>query len=511
MTERYDIVVIGAGHNGLTAATLLAEKGRRVLVVEARDTVGGLAAGAEFHPGYRHAGILDDTRLVRPWVVDELGLDRFGLRRREPTDLLVPETGGQGLVLATTVKGSEGLSANDAESLAGYQAFLDRIAPGFAGLLDRPPIDLVDTGAGDLLRLGLAGLRLRRLGRHDLMEFLRVVPMPVADWLGEWFASDLLKAALAGPAIYSTYSGPRSPGTNANLLFSAARSEDPVAGGAPALIGAIERAARARGVEIRTGVAVTRLVIEAGRVRGIELAGGECVATGSVAASCDPRQLFLDLLPPAALALSLEAELLSFRTRGTAAKVHLALSGYPQFSSRPGRLFEQVRTGEALDELERAFDAAKYRRFSERPVLDIRFPSIETPELAPDGHHVASILVSFAPYELAGGWTESAREGLYRAVLAVLDEYAPGIERLIVGREVLTPADLAERYRLSQGHLFHGEHALDQLLIRPTPQCSKYATPLAGLYLCGSGSHPGGGLTCAPGALAAQAIRSNDM
>jgi phytoene dehydrogenase-like protein len=272
------------------------------------------------------------------------------------------------------------------------------------------------------------------------------------------------------------------------------------------LVGALERAARARGVEIRTGVAVSRLEVERGRLTGVELAGGERLATGSVAASCDPKQLFLDLLPPAALALNLQADLVSYRARGTAAKVHLALSGYPDFSARPGQTFEHVRTGETLDQLERAFDAIKYRRVSERPVLDIRFPSLETPDLAPDGHHVASILVSFAPHELAGGWTEAARQGLYQSVLETLVSYAPGIEDLIVGGEVLTPADLANEYRLTQGHLFHGEHALDQLLIRPVPGCDGYATPIEGLFLCGSGSHPGGGLTCAPGALAARTI-----
>lgn len=511
MSERYDVIVIGAGHNGLTTAALLAQKGRRVLVVEARDAIGGLAGGAQFHPGYRHTGLLHDTSAVRPWVVRALGLDKHGLARSAPADLLVPQAEDPGLVLVAS-GASDGLASSDVEAFARYNDFLDRITPVLRRFLDRPPPDLVETRAGDLLQLGLAGLALRRLGKRDTMEVLRIVSMPVADWLGEWFTSDLLKAALAGPAVYSTYAGPRSPGSNANLLLSAAGASQPIAGGPQALVAALEKAARGLGVEIHTGAAVERILLknsglEGNRVSGVEVSGGEQIAAGAVAASCDPKQLFLDLLPAAALARSFESDLMNFRSRGTTAKLHLALSGYPEFSSRPGRVFEHVRTGESLNDLERAFDAIKYRRFSERPVLDIRFPTVTTPGLAPQGHHVASILVSFAPFELDGGWTEASRESLYRAVVNVLAGYAPGIEELIVGREVLSPADLAATYRLTEGQLFHGEHALDQLLIRPAPRCARYETPVAGLYLCGSGSHPGGGLTCAPGALAARAIR----
>ncbi|MCP4204406.1 MAG: NAD(P)/FAD-dependent oxidoreductase [bacterium] len=507
MSERYDVIVIGAGHNGLTTAALLAKTGRRVLVVEARDRIGGLAGGDEFHPGYRHTGLLHDTSAVRPWVVEDLDLDRHGLERSAPANLLIPHVDGPGLVLSDSGAGVEGLEASDAKAVGKYNDLLHRIAPVLRRFLDRPPPDLVETRPGDLLRLGLSGLALRRLGKRDMMEVLRIVSMPVADWLNEYFTSDLLKAALAGPAVYSTTTGPRSPGSNANLLLAAAMASRPIAGGPQALVSALEKAARGHGVEIRTGIAVERILLEDDRASGVELTGGEKITAGAVGASCDPKQVFLDLLPPGFLARGFESDLVNFRSRGTTAKVHLALSGYPDFSARPGRVFGHVRTGESLDELERAFDAVKYRRFSERPVLDIRFPTVETPGLAPEGHHVASILVSFAPFELEVGWTDEARERLYRNVVAVLEDYAPGVEDLVVGRETLTPTDVAEKYRLTQGHLFHGEHALDQLLIRPVPGCARYETPVPGLYLCGSGCHPGGGITCAPGALAARVIR----
>ncbi|MFQ5527245.1 MAG: phytoene desaturase family protein [Thermoanaerobaculia bacterium] len=509
MSARYDVVVIGGGHNGLTAAALLAKAGRRVLIAEARDSLGGLADGEEFHTGYRHAGILHSTEAVRTWVLDALELDQHGLSRRPPAELFVPQVNGPGLVLDASGESSDRLEPTDVNRLAAYRRFTDRIAPALRRLLDRPPPDLVDTGVGDLVRLGLSGLALRRLGTRDMMEVLRAAPMPVADWLDEWFVSDLLKAALGAPAVYSTYTGPRSPGSNANLLIAEAVADRPIAGGSPGLVRALESAARAAGVEIRTGSPVNRILVDNGRASGVRI-GDRTVPATAVAASCDPKQAFLDLLPQGVLTRGFETELTHFRSRGTAAKVHLALTGYPEFSSRPGQVFEHVRTGESLDELERAFDAVKYRRVSDRPVLDIRFPTVETPELAPSCHHVASILVSFAPFALNGApdgrWNDSSRDRLYRAVLETLASYAPGVEDLVAGAEVLSPADLAERYRLTEGHLFHGEHALDQLVIRPALAAARYETPVPGLYLCGSGSHPGGGITCAPGALAARAM-----
>lgn len=514
MSQRYDVIVIGAGHNGLTTAALLAKKGRRVLVVEARKTIGGLAAGEEFHPGYRHNGLLHETTKVRPWVVEALGLTRYGLERKAPVDLLVPAAAGPGLVLRSSLDhsadgpaavDSDDLSPTDRESLGRYNRFLGRIAPALRRFLDRTPPNLVETGAGDLLQLGLAGLALRRLGKRDMMEVLRIAPMPIGDWLGGWFESDLLRAALAGPAVYSTYSGPRSPGSNANLLFSSVAGGELV-GGPQALTTALGQAARNQGVEIRCEAGVERILLDDNRASGVAISGGEEIRADIVAASCDPKQLFLDLLPPAVLAKSFEFDLVNFRSRGTAAKIHLALSNYPDFTSRPGEIFEQVRTGEDLDEIERAFDAVKYREMSAVPILDIRFPTVSTPDLAPAGHHVASILVSFAPFELAQGWDDAGRDRLYQNVLAVLESYAPGIEGLISGRQILGPTDLATEYRLTDGHLFHGEHALDQILIRPSIQSARYKTPIPGLFLCGSGSHPGGGLTCAPGALAAREI-----
>jgi phytoene dehydrogenase-like protein len=511
MSDRHDVVVIGAGHNGLTAAALLARRGRKVLVLERRPYVGGLAAGEEFHPGYRTAGVLHDTAGVRRWVVDRLGLREHGLRfRAGEAPTLLAERKGEGLLLSRdperAVDELSRRSREDGRRYREYRAFLARIVPTFRRLFDRSPADLFEPGLGDLLQLGRAALSLRMLGTRDMMEVLRITPMCVADWLDEWFETDLLKAGLAAPAIEGCFAGPRSPGTVANLLWVESSVDAAVAGGPRSLIDALERAAKAYGAEIRCGEAVSQVAIENGKVSGVILESGQHLQATAVAASCDPRHLMLDLLPGAQLALEAASNVAAFRARGTVARVDLALAGYPEFSCRPGLHAERIRTGESLDDLERAFDPVKYRRFSRRPALDIAVPTIESPELAPAGHHVFSILVHCAPYDLDGGWSEASKEELYRAVVETLSENAPRVEQAIVGRRVLSPLDLEATYGVTGGHLFHGEHAIDQLAVRPTPECAGYRTPLPGLFLCGSGSHPGGGITCAPGALAARVI-----
>jgi phytoene dehydrogenase-like protein len=511
MNRRYDVIVIGAGPNGLTTAALLAKRGRKVLVLERRENIGGLAAGEEFHPGYSTTGVLHDTRRVRRWVVEELGLRRHGLEfRSDPPPVFLPERDGNGLVLDRDPdRAADELSkrsAADAASYRDYRAFVDRIRPTIRKLADRRPPDLVEPGFGDVLGLGGAALSLRLLGKKDMMEVLRIAPMCVADWLNEWFESDLVKAGLAAPALEGCFAGPWSPGTTTNLLWMEGTVADPIACGPRALIAALEKAAAANGVEIRCGSAVEALALDDTTVVGVILSGGERVAAAKVAVSCDPRHLFLEIVPRSALSATVERNISNFRARGTTAKVTLAVNTSPVFSCRPDLVPERILIGETIDDLERAFDPVKYRQFSRQPALDISVPTVETPGLAPAGHHVVSILVHCAPYDLEGSWDEASRDELYRAVVDRLSEYAPGIPAAIVGRQVLSPFDLETIYGLSGGHLFHGEHATDQLAVRPAPGCTGYRTPFAGLFLCGSGSHPGGGITCAPGALAARVI-----
>jgi phytoene dehydrogenase-like protein len=513
----YDAIVIGAGHNGLACASYLAKAGRSVLLVERRDGVGGMAASEVFHPGYRSVGLLHDTTGVAPDVVKALALERHGLRmqRARPSLLALGsgKAGAPSLMLhgdvAAACKEIARLSPRDAEQYGRYRALLDRVGPVLRGFLDEPPLNLVDIESAGAWELVRRALRVRRLGAKEMMELLRLPSMSVADWLGEWFETDLLKAALALDAVAGTWMGPRSPTSNFHLILHEAAAGPGVVGGGPALVASLEKAARAAGVEILTGACVSRILADgAGSpVKGVVLDGGVEVRAPVVAASCDPKHLFLTLLPAGAIAYRLEHRVRTWRTRGTTAQVLIAVAGPVRFAAAASDdRIEFARTGGSLVEIERAFDAVKYRRFSETPILDIHVPTVSAPDLAPAGHSVVSILVHFAPYELEGGWDDAQRKALGDRVVAILEKHAPGIGASVVGGDVLSPADIEKRYGATGGHIHHGEHALDQILIRPTPECVGYRTPLAGLYLCGSGSHPGGGLTCRPGALAAGAI-----
>lgn len=511
MSSQWDVAVIGAGHNGLTAAAWLARQGRKVVVLERRERAGGLAASEEFVPGYRTAGVLHETAAVRRWVVSQLDLVGHGLElRKEGLPILIPAATGSGYLHWRNPERAASeiaaLSSTDGESYRKFRAFVSRLQPVVRKVFDEPPADLERLGPGDLWDLGRRALTLRLLGRADMMELFRIVPMCVADWLREWFETEIISAALAGEAVTHGVTGPWSPGTNLNLLLSETLAHAGVKGGPASLLAALEKAAAGVGVEVRTAAPVKALNFENGTVAGVILEDGEVVAARQVAAACDPKTLFLDLIPPHYLLLEFEREVTLYRTRGTAARVDLALRAYPEFTCRPKLEAARIRTGATLDELERAFDPVKYRQMSTRPMLDIYVPTVERPELAPAGHHVFSILVHWVPYALEGGWGADQKEQLFERVMDTLGRYAPTSRELTVGHRVMTPVDLESDYGVSGGHLYHGEHATDQLLTRPTAQCAQYATPFPGLYLCGSGSHPGGGITCAPGALAARAI-----
>ena len=511
---QYDVIVIGAGHNGLATAAILARAGRKVLVLERREVTGGMCAGEEFHPGYRSAGLLHDTNQLRPGLIDALRLGEYGLEMTAAAPVLVAEEKGSGLLLsadedATKREISRACGESDAKGWTRYRASISAARGVIEPLLNEIPPDLARVGtleSGSIQALLKSGMAMRKLGRDGMAELLRVPPMCVADWLNEFFAHDLVKGALAHAAISGTWAGPWSPGTAANLLLLECSTGGSIRGGAASLATALDRAARAAGVEIRTGAGVREIMIQDGAATGVVLSDGEKIPSRRIAASCDPRVVFLDLLPAGTLALAFEHRIDVIRGRGTTAKVHLALSRRLEFASRPGERIERARTSGSLDDLERAFDPVKYRRASERPLLDIFVPTVSQPDLAPGERDVVSIVVNFAPYDLEGGWTDTARERLGDAVVAELERVAPGVRGAVEGREVLTPADIAARYGVSGGHMHHAEHALDQLVIRPSIETMRYATPVPNLFLCGSGSHPGGGVTGAPGALAAAAM-----
>jgi len=510
MSATYDIIVVGGGHNGLTAAGLLAKAGRKVLVLEQRPFVGGLAAEEEFHPGYRSAGLLHDTSAVRGKVVQSLGLERHGLRMRTAAPAVMALGEESSLVLsgdAAECAVSIGkISEADAEAFSRYRSFLDRIRPAVQPLMDDHPLDLVGEPMAEPWSLLKRALGVRRLGRSDMMELLRLPTMCMGDWLNEWFESDLLKAALALPALAGTFLGPRSPGSNANLLLRECAAGAGVEGDGPALVDALAAAAAANGVEVRTQAAVKSIDVQGGTVQGVTLEDGEELRAKTVASSCDPRSTFQRLLSRGSASPRLARHMRGFRARGTTAQILWALDAPPRFAAAGEGAVEFARITPGLMAIERAFDAVKYRRFSEEPALELHVPTVARPERSPQGHAVLSTLVHFAPYDLEPAWDDDARGRLGEGVLAVLERQAPGFSSTVVARKVLSPVDLEQTYGTSGGHIHHGEQALDQILVRPIPDCVGYSTPISGLFLCGSGSHPGGGLTCAPGSLAAEAI-----
>ncbi len=493
MAHNHDTIIIGGGHNGLTCAALLARQGRKVLVLEHLDRCGGLATSTEFHPGYHTPGILHDTSHIHKNVIDKLGLTRHGLEYADPAPVFAPTREGPGLLLSE-------LAGTDAEQFARFDRFIGEVKPFVSRLLREPPPHIAPQGFRQTWALARKAWGLRRLGPKTMHELLRIAPMSVADWLDEHFDDQHLKATLAAPALASTWCGPRSAGTAALLLMHTCSEGAEIAGGSPALIRALLAACQASGVEIRTSATVQRILVERGEQVGVELGTGERLTATQLVATTDPRSTFSCLIRPTDLPPGIGQAIAHWRCRGTAAKLHLALDGPLEFASRPGASFSKIRIGEDLDSLERAFDAIKYRNFSDHPYLDIQVHG-ETDK------PTVSILAQFVPQEREGGWDETARATLTEAIIERLADFAPSLRDRIVGHELLTPNDLSQRYGLTGGHLHHGEHALDQMWwLRPLASCARFATPVKGLWLGGSGSHPGGGITCGPGALAAAAI-----
>jgi phytoene desaturase len=517
LPETYDVAIVGAGHNGLVAATSLARAGARVLVLERRGTVGGVATTEEISPGFRASPGASLCGLLRPEVIAELQLARHGLQFLPCEPAVVSLDGDRKpLRLWTDVRRSQSEiaahSPKDAETYPRFLDFLGQFAKALDPLMLRAPPEVQSPAYADAWFLFRRALRLRRVGAVALQQLLRVPPMPVKDLVGEWFETELLRASLAADALLGTFQGPWSPGTAFGLVrhlmaTTAGVGWRFVRGGMGALSDALARAAQEAGVTLRTRSEVSRITSDAGRATGVELASGEMVRAKVVVSNADPKRTFLRLVESAELSPEFLLQVRNFEMDGAVAGVSLALSGLPHLSGDAGEVPPHFRIARSLEYLERAYDDAKYGKVSEEPFLDVVVPSLVDPSLAPSGKHVMTALVQYAPYSLRNGGWEGERDRLGDRVVALLEQYMPGLQRLVVGRRVLTPADLETTFGLTEGHIFHGEMTLDQLyVLRPVPGWARYRTPVEGLYLCGSGAHPGGGVTGAPGYNAAREI-----
>jgi phytoene dehydrogenase-like protein len=518
---RYDAIVIGGGHNGLVHAAYLARAGKKVVVLERRPRVGGAAVTEEVFPGYKFTMFSYVVSLLRPEIIRDLDLPRHGLHILPLESTVTPmENGDYFAAWADHDETRRELcrhSARDAEAYDEYGRLMHHMAHAVKPILSMVPPDPTSLNPKDLWALLRLGRHFRGLGGERFHALVKLMTMSSADFLDEWFETDVLKATKSASGIIGTFLGPRSPGTAYVLLHHYMGELDGVfrawgfaKGGTGSVSESIASAARGFGAEIRCDAAVARVLTKNGRAVGVALETGDELRAPIVASSLDPRRTFLQLLEEGELPSEFVADIRRFKFRGSSGKVNLALDGLPSFSCMPG-VGRQHRgafsISPSLAYVERAYDDAKYGEFSRRPYMDIVFPSVIDPGMAPPGKHVMSVFVQYAPYHLNGGWTDAKRDAFGDAVIDTLEGFAPGLKSLIRHRQVLTPADIERITGLSEGNIFQGELALHQLFfLRPAPGWAKFRTPLRGFYQCGSGTHPGGGIMGASGRLAALAV-----
>jgi phytoene dehydrogenase-like protein len=518
------VVLIGGGHNALITAFYLARGGFKPLVLERREMVGGGAITEEFHPGFRASTLAHTLGPLRADIAADLQLDKFDCEILSPDPrVFAPTPDGKALFfyndLARTAAAIAGFSAKDASKYSQFAASLEATAGFFTQLSSITPPAIDKPTPEDLWTLLKTGRSVRSLGKTGIFDLLRWGPMAVADFVAEFFETELLRAVIAARGIFGTALGPWSAGSTAVLLLRAAADAHPVGsaafprGGLGSFTRALAESAKQAGAEIRTDAEVRRILVKDGAVTGVVLAGGEEIAVEAVASGVDPKRTFFHLLDPSQLDPTFANRVKNFRANGTVAKINLALGSLPVFTALDttegflNALSGRIHIGPEIDYLERAFDASKYGEFSRAPWLDVTIPTILDPALAPDGKHVLSACVQFAPFHLKEGNWDARRKELGDTVIKTLATYAPNLPGLVEGMQVITPKDLESSYGFTGGHIFHGELALDQLFtMRPVLDWARYKTPIRGLFLCGSGTHPGNGLTGASGANAAREI-----
>lgn len=512
---QYDTIIIGAGHNGLVCANYLARKGQKVLVLESSETCGGLAATREFHPGF-HAAAAHTIGHFSRKIASDLKLSQFGfdLKSKPLTNVGLDVSGDHVMVEGHCLSGS---SEKDQHSFKEYRQLMQRFSEMLATFWLKTVPRIGDNSLPEMFSFAQLGLKLRMLGKADMQEFMRMVTLPMQDLMDEYFDGELVKAMLCWDGLIGSKQAPRTPNNSVLLMLYRMSGihkglHQIPTGGVTGLVSALQKSAESAGVEIRTQSTVTKIIIDQSTsgitATGVHLNETEEITARHVVSSADPKSTMLKLVGAQHLEIGFTNRIQRIRSEGYVAKLHLALSALPQFSgldSVDGRLI----IAPSMAAIEYAYDNAKYGACPDEPVMEIVIPSLRDTSLAPAGQHVLSAHVMYVPYKLKEGWDESAREAFISRVVDTIARYAPNIQEQIVASELLTPLDLEKTYKVSGGHWHHAEFALDQLfMMRPTYGAAQYRTPIDGLFLCGAGCHPGGGMMGGAGHNAAKEILS---
>src|ERR1700724_1619436 len=521
MGQHYDVIVIGGGHNGLVNAAYLARAGKRVLVLERRHVLGGAAVTEEVFPGFKFSVCSYVVSLLRPEIIRELDLPRHGLEILPLDGTFSPMPDGNHLWRmndhAKSIREIRRHSRLDAEAYDEFSKMMTPMCRFVKPLLSMIPPDPTTLKPADLKQLHFLMKRFQNLDGEDKYNLVQVMTMSAADLLDQWFATDVLKATMSASGIIGTCLGIRSPGTAYVLLHhymgeidGAFRSWGFSRGGTGAISNAIAAAAREAGVEIRTKAPVGKILAKEGRAAGVVLQSGEEIAANVISSSVDPHLTFEKFLEPSELPADFLEGVRRYKFRGSSGKVNIALDALPGFKSLPGdgaHLRGAISISPSMEYMERAYDDAKYGHYSRRPYIDMVIPSLTDPSVAPPGKHVLSCFVQYAPYKLAEGTWDEQREAFGDNVIDTIAQYAPNIKDIIIGRKILTPLHRKRKFGLTQGNIFQGELSLEQLFfLRPVAGWAYYRTPIRNLYMCGSATHPGGGIMGANGRIASQVI-----